>query len=63
MCERELQCRECGKTKWSDDEFASNLCDSCGGEMDLLQRDRCNACGRELQGREEHEMGLCAVCS
>lgn len=60
--ERELQCPDCGRKRWLTEDDG-NICDDCGCEMDLLTNDRCNGCGRELWGRQEHEMGLCEGCA
>ena len=60
--EREWQCPDCGETAWVDEEDEAT-CEDCGVEMDMLTRDRCNGCGRELMGRDEHEMGLCPGCA
>jgi hypothetical protein len=61
--ERELECPECGRSKWISEADESNICEDCGQEMNMLTNDRCNVCGRELWGRVEHEMGMCVVCS
>lgn len=59
---RLYHCLECQNEQWLDGENCY-ACTDCGADdMVVVANDRCNGCGRELWGRQEHECGLCEGC-